>query len=236
MSNCEIVQDLLPLYIDEVVSASSIEMIEEHMKTCENCKGELAKLQGDVKVSIEPTQKAEIGALRLFRKKIQRKNVLIACTSVVLAVVLLLGTYVHLDRATIAIPYSDGLIVGVEANPERGVIDVFSRINPAGKEATSIAITENGEVVRLVFIGFRESIISKWKSNNDNDFEHSFRVVYPMTAPQPNPEDKPGSLLIYEPFDRCEIYYINDMSGINPERDYQELRRDGVLLWSGTFE
>ena len=26
------------------------------------------------------------------------------------------------------------------------------------------------------------------------------------------------------------------MSEITPERDYQELRRDGVLLWSGTLE
>jgi len=211
-------------------------MIEEHLKTCENCKGELAKLQGDVKVSIEPMQKAEIGALRLFRKKILRKNVLVACTSVVLAAALLLGTYLYFDTNTTAISYREGLIVGVEANPERGVIDIVSNIDPARKDAASINIIENGEVVRLVFIGYRESVISKWKSNHDENYEYSFRVVSPLTAPLPNRENKPNSLLIYEPFDRCEIYYVNDMSGINPERDYQELRRDGAFLWSGTFE
>jgi hypothetical protein len=236
MNNCEIVQDLLPLYKDEVVSASTVAMIEEHLKTCETCQGELAKLQGDVTAGFTPTQKAEIGALKLFRKKILRKNVLIACTSVVLAAALLLGTYIYLDTNTTAITYKEGLIVGVEANPERGVVDIVSNIDAARKDAASINIIENGEVVRLVFIGYRESIISKWKSNHGDNYEYTFRVVSPLTKPQPNPEDKPGALLIYEPFDRCEIYYINDMPGINPERDYQELRRDGVLLWNGTFE
>ena len=34
---CEIIQDLLPLYVDDVCSKPSVELIEEHMKTCEAC-------------------------------------------------------------------------------------------------------------------------------------------------------------------------------------------------------
>lgn len=36
--NCEIVQDLLPLYEDGVCSESSRAAIEEHLKTCETCR------------------------------------------------------------------------------------------------------------------------------------------------------------------------------------------------------
>ncbi len=35
---CEIVQDLLPLYVDGACSGSSAELIEEHLKSCDTCK------------------------------------------------------------------------------------------------------------------------------------------------------------------------------------------------------
>jgi len=236
MTNCEIIKDLLPLYKDEVVSASSIEMIEEHLKTCANCKAELDKLQGEVKVSFSPEQKAEISALKLFKKKIFRKNVVVACISVVLAVALIFGAYLYLDNSLTVIPYTDGLIVGVNAYPDRGIIDVVSSVKPEGWDVSSVMINENGENVKLMFMSFSESVISRWQNNRNGHIEYSFQVLQPMDCPQPNPEDKPGANLIYEPFDRCEIYYINEMSEIIPERDYQELRHEGVLLWSGTLE
>ena len=235
MNNCEIVQDLLPLYKDEVVSASSIEMIEEHLKTCENCKGELAKLQGDVKVSFEPTQKAEIGALKLFRKKILRKNVIVACVSAVLGVALLLGTYLFLDNHTTVIPYSDSLIVAVNAYPDRGIIDVVSSIKPEGWNVSSIIVNENGDSIKLVFISFSESTLSRWQNNRNGSIEYSLQVVHPTDRPVSNPEDKPGAYLIYDSFDICEIYYVNEPE-INPEMDYQRLRHESNLIWSGTPE
>ena len=36
--NCEIVQDLLPLYIDEVCSLASREAVEAHIRQCESCR------------------------------------------------------------------------------------------------------------------------------------------------------------------------------------------------------
>ena len=237
MNNCEIIKDLLPLYQDKVVSTSSIEMIEEHLKTCEDCKAELAKMQGEVKVSFNSANKAEVGAFRLFKIKILRKNVLVACTSVVLAAALLLGTYVYLDRNTTIIPMSDELFVELKTNIERGVINIVSSVKPGGVETGTIFINENGKIVKLVFMVFTESTISKWRSNHDGNIEYSYIVAYPVQAPQPNPEDKPGANLIFEPFDRCEVYYINKMvSEVNLEKDYQDLRRDGTLIWSGALE
>ena len=34
---CEIVRDLLPLYIDDACSVSSAEMIEAHLPECDEC-------------------------------------------------------------------------------------------------------------------------------------------------------------------------------------------------------
>ena len=35
---CEIVQDLLPLYVDGACSEASAEMINEHLETCADCR------------------------------------------------------------------------------------------------------------------------------------------------------------------------------------------------------
>jgi len=36
--SCEVIQDLLPLYVDEVCSEESTGLVEEHMAECENCR------------------------------------------------------------------------------------------------------------------------------------------------------------------------------------------------------
>lgn len=45
---CEIIKDLLPLYIDGVCSEDSKKAVEEHIKTCEDCKRELEDYQGEI--------------------------------------------------------------------------------------------------------------------------------------------------------------------------------------------
>lgn len=45
---CEIVRDLLPSYIDELTSEMSTEVVEEHLKECENCKNILGEMQKDL--------------------------------------------------------------------------------------------------------------------------------------------------------------------------------------------
>ena len=42
---CEIVRDLLPLYVDDACSASSREIIDEHLKTCPDCAAYLEQIR-----------------------------------------------------------------------------------------------------------------------------------------------------------------------------------------------
>ena len=35
--NCNVIQDILPLYIDDVVSDDTKELVEEHLQNCEIC-------------------------------------------------------------------------------------------------------------------------------------------------------------------------------------------------------
>jgi predicted anti-sigma-YlaC factor YlaD len=43
--SCEIIKDLLPLYLDGVCSNESKKSVEEHLTDCENCKTDLQAMQ-----------------------------------------------------------------------------------------------------------------------------------------------------------------------------------------------
>jgi len=45
--SCDIIKDLLPLYHEEVCSAESKQLVEEHLINCENCKEMASKMKND---------------------------------------------------------------------------------------------------------------------------------------------------------------------------------------------
>lgn len=49
-NKCEIINDLLPLYIDNVCSDESKQLVEEHLKICNNCRKEYELLLNDAPV------------------------------------------------------------------------------------------------------------------------------------------------------------------------------------------
>ena len=50
---CTVIQDLLPLYVDEVVSDDTKSLVNEHLLTCENCRNEYEQMKGTLYVPIE---------------------------------------------------------------------------------------------------------------------------------------------------------------------------------------
>ena len=99
MNTCEVIKDLLPLYHDKVVSEDSRAMIEEHLKSCQTCR-ELADKMQNGGVQAQLKFNVEIGAFKIMKRKILRKNFLIACLSVALTVlvIVLAGIFVADSR------------------------------------------------------------------------------------------------------------------------------------------
>ncbi|MBR5792305.1 MAG: zf-HC2 domain-containing protein [Ruminiclostridium sp.] len=80
---CPIVRDLLPLYIDQVVSPETAQAVEDHLEGCPDCRGEYESLKADLPVLAE-----EMDTSRQFgdmMKKVKKKETL----RILLAVVLL---------------------------------------------------------------------------------------------------------------------------------------------------
>jgi len=71
---CEIVQDLLPLYVDDICSPASREMIREHLSTCADCAGMLKSLKNTEIEEELITEKTDV--LKTQRKVFKRRSAL----------------------------------------------------------------------------------------------------------------------------------------------------------------
>lgn len=104
--SCPIIQDLLPLYIDEVVSDETREMVEEHVKHCDLCNKEMKMMKQELVLPIE--KKAPM--LQNFKKKLRNKKMIVSGISVLLTALILFGGHYLLFHHDTFIPYSDSLV------------------------------------------------------------------------------------------------------------------------------
>ena len=49
--SCEIIEDLLPSYRDEVLTDSVKLMVEKHLESCNHCKGKLKQLEQEIEIN-----------------------------------------------------------------------------------------------------------------------------------------------------------------------------------------
>lgn len=69
--DCEIIQDVMPLYLDGLSGDVTNEIIEEHLKGCEKCRGVCEKLKADREALFEETRaQNEEAACYLSKKRI----------------------------------------------------------------------------------------------------------------------------------------------------------------------
>ena len=88
---CEIIQDLLPLYHDGVVSEKTGEAIKNHLEQCAACRKEYDMLCAELPIETsEPSTKKQFINM-VHRHK--RKQLFITILSSVLACVMLIGAY-----------------------------------------------------------------------------------------------------------------------------------------------
>ena len=73
-NECDIVQDLLFGYSDGILSKTSNEFVEEHLKKCSTCKTYLKEIKNE---NDHESSEKEIDYLKEIKRKINKKNILI---------------------------------------------------------------------------------------------------------------------------------------------------------------
>lgn len=98
--NCNIIRDLLPLYIEKLTSDESNEIIEEHLSSCDDCKQIYEQMNAPVEAEQAQNQGNEIDYLKKVKAKTIKTYVIIfsfIAVAGLLSLVFLIGIRANSD-------------------------------------------------------------------------------------------------------------------------------------------
>ena len=211
--SCNVIEDLLPLYVDEAASEDSRQLVEEHLKGCPSCRKMLEEIKKDNqlgtdhRISPEENKKAEIQSLKNIRKRILRKRIL----SVILAAILVFaacetGHYWLYDRET----YLSWEETGMTIKDNR----LYGNINPLGRIRSVISVDQKNMFYMVSETGWT-------------------RKEYP-TADETSTPAGIENVYYVEPADRKEAESLWDYAD-QPDKALEkeeELASKSILIWS----
>lgn len=99
--DCSIVQDLLPLYAEDMLREETKEYVDGHLAQCEACRAELAALKADV-----PSAPVSAQPLRDLKRQLRRKKLTAVLLAVTLALTLATAGFAYLT-APQYLPYDE---------------------------------------------------------------------------------------------------------------------------------
>lgn len=106
---CDVIEDLLPLYVDDVASGDSRALIEEHLNECESCRKTLENMREGYELeSVEkesPGQDDKMVILRL-KKKIWKRILTAVAITAALAALVYIWNYFYYDYS-VYVDYED---------------------------------------------------------------------------------------------------------------------------------
>ena len=85
MNTCELINDLLPLYADNVCSEESKAAVAEHISGCEKCRTQLEKMGRPI--SVNPAE--DIAVMKRIKKRIRIEKIVIGASIAVVVIIAL---------------------------------------------------------------------------------------------------------------------------------------------------
>lgn len=76
--SCDIIQDLIPSYLDNICSDASRQCVEEHIETCEKCRKALEMYKSNAFTS-EGLEEREVDGLKKIKNRLKLQSIL-SCT------------------------------------------------------------------------------------------------------------------------------------------------------------
>lgn len=175
---CTIIQDILPLYIDGVVSEDTKKMVDEHLKDCEKCQKEYEAMKHKLYIP------AEDGAsfIKNINRKWRKKKVVISIMSVFATAMILFGLFAYVFYYEKTIPYSRDLIKVEMQNDDQLVSHYYGKSYAGVNQTHPMPVQIDGETKNVSFIYYTETIadspssnlINNEKNTNEQDYIWNF--------------------------------------------------------------
>jgi len=163
---CSIVQDLLPLYEEDMLREETKEFVDGHLSQCAACRAELDALKADVKpapVSAQP--------LRDLKRQLQRRKLTAVLLAVTLALTLATAGFAYLtapqylpyDAADWSVHEPDASLDAVLNGEEHICIEPLAPVS--GTEVESVIDPDSGKTV--YFITAWRTVLDEWLETFD---------------------------------------------------------------------
>ena len=121
--SCNVIGDLLPLYVDGAVSEDTKKLVEEHLAECADCKKAAEDMRKELVLPVHETVRAaETSFLQKMKKTWQKRRIRAAVISVAVTAGVILGSYMALTIPQWIIPYKP---VDFSVAVEDGMVCVY---------------------------------------------------------------------------------------------------------------
>ena len=158
---CSVIQDLLPLYVDEVVSDDTKSLVNEHLLTCENCRNEYEQMKGTLYVPIE--NKATL--FSQLNKRWNRKKWLLIFGSVLTTTLIGFALFSFIFYYAKPIPYTADLFELEETEDGTLVLNYFGESHAGTHTTHPLEVEIDGEVKKISLVYYVKTIAHSPTSN-----------------------------------------------------------------------
>lgn len=211
--SCDIVKDLLPLYVEDMISGSSAEAVREHLEACPACSRERETLENAAKETVVDEAESQKAPLMLLKKRLRLERVLSVLCGCALAACVLTAVFAY-QTAMRAVDYDDDLFEITET--EEGF--VLADLDEEATNFTSQYYDKDGKRVREILA---------WHSNWDllSGQRRQHEVTFTEGLGTVNDDGETENEVLQEAFYQCDellswpgpktdtVYYRNMATG-----------------------
>lgn len=227
---CEIIQDLLPLYVDGMLSDDSCHLVEEHLKGCQDCKKILEELKQELQYfgtagNEDKLEKDAKTAFRGIRRTILKKRILSVCIAVICVLAAVrVGYYFYAEKETYITLEDSGLVVnGDKLYATKTYYGRLSGIVSPDQKIQFLRMLETAEIRKIYPTENCNELITDYS----NQIDPAERTIHD--------ENKlSGIQKVYylpEEYVNFQFNYDDPETG---EQQTKELESKSILLWDGT--
>ena len=231
--SCDGIRDLLPLYVEDMLSNDSKNIVDEHIEQCESCRDELKKLSGDEVHSCAVNQienKSIYDSLNKIRKRISFKIQITVLISVIFTSIVAVFAWDYYDNHRIYMPYKEAKIKWVKDSMQT---------SEKYRDVNQVISTDGKSLI----------IVLNRTHRTSNDSSYSDRVIWKGPNREYSYEDKNGEEKLanieevyymssdaWERYKEREVLIYNiPQDEFNLERykrEFNVVKRKSKLIWT----
>jgi hypothetical protein len=175
--SCNVISDMLELYVDNVVSEDTRILIQDHLSECAECQNKYEQIKKNIVIPADTNTKL----LHNIKKNVTRNKIKVSVISIISSIIIML-LFIVFYR----IPLEYNVPISLEVHKERNNIDINLK-NYGGMYVAEGVVNESGDMAYYIYA--YDTLMTRWFSNNDDNLTHggiSLHIVDEITSVDEN--------------------------------------------------